>query len=61
MDIYIVVGVYAGVVNSVHAYTDKSKAEKRLAKVKKDLDIVEGAEEESPNAAELTCVGLDMD
>jgi len=61
VDIWIVVGVYAGTVDSVHAYTDEGKARERLSRVKADLDIAEGAEGESENAAELLCVGVDMD
>ncbi len=60
MDIYIVVGVYGGIVDSVHAFTDKPAAEAKLAEVKADLGIQEGSEVESQNSADLVCVGLDM-
>jgi len=51
--IYVVIGVYGGVVDSVHGYRDDEPARTQLAEVKRSLDIQEGYEEESENDAKI--------
>ncbi len=60
MDVNVVIGVYHGVIDSCHVLTDPVAARQKLADVKRDLEIEEGDEGESPNSAELLCVGVDM-
>ena len=47
--IHVVVGVYGGCADSVQLFTDKVEAEKAETKLKKELGIQEGHEEESDN------------
>ena len=57
MNVHVVVSVFQGVPSGVKVYFDttggKKMAEQGLAIAKADLEIEEGEEEESENAAEL--------
>ena len=53
MKVHVVVSVFQGCPEGVEVYTDKVAAEQGLAKAKAKLEIKEGMEGESQNAAEL--------
>lgn len=53
MTVYVVVGVYAGCIDHVKAWSDRAKAEKDLAGIRQDYGIRKGQEAESEHAAEM--------
>lgn len=53
MSVHVVVSVFQGCPEGVQVYSDKEAAEAGLAKAKAELEIEEGHEGESENAAEL--------
>lgn len=59
MRVYIVVGVFEGVVESVQGFIDPGQAETELASLRRKLGIVEGYEEESENDAQLHEIDVD--
>lgn len=53
MNVHVVVSVCQGIPAGVRVYQDKEMAEKGLANAKEELEIEEGQESESEDAAEL--------
>lgn len=60
MKIYIIVGVFKGAVSSVQGFLDAGQAEVELVKLRKELGIVPGHEEESENDAQLHEIDVDL-
>ena len=58
MRVYVVVGVCQGVVNFVEGFLDPGQADLELEKVKGELNIVPGYEEESENNVQLRLLHL---
>lgn len=59
MRIYVVVGVYQGVVAEVKGFIDPGEADAEVARLKGEYDIVPGQEEESQNDVQLHAVDVD--
>jgi len=59
MRIYVVVGVFQGVVNDVEGFIDAGEAELELARLRHEYGIVPGHEEESENNVQLHEVDVD--
>ena len=53
MRIYVVVGVYQGVVDEVKGFLDPGEIEAEVTRLKRKYDIVPGYEEESQNDIQL--------
>lgn len=53
MNVHVVVAVFQGVPEGVKVYLDKEMAEKGLEITQAELEIEDGEEAESENAAEL--------
>lgn len=59
MRIYVVVGVYQGVVAEVKGFLDPGEADVEVTRLMEQYDIVPGHEEESQNDVQLHAVGVD--
>lgn len=59
MLIYVVVGVYKGVVDKVEGFLDPIQAEMEMARLKNEYGIVPGYEEEAENNVQLHEVEVD--
>jgi len=53
MDIYVVVGVFQGVINEVQVFNERGEAETELEGLNAQYGIMPGREEESENDARL--------
>lgn len=53
MRAYILIGVLKGVIDSIDGFTEAGEAEIELAKLRHELNIIPGHEEESENDAQL--------
>jgi len=53
MRVYVVIGVYGGVINEVRGSCDRTMADEELADLQRRYGIILGQEEESEHAVEL--------
>jgi hypothetical protein len=59
MTIYVVIGVFQGVVSDVRGFIDPGEAEMEVDRLKNEYNIEPGSEEESENSVNLHEVEVD--
>lgn len=60
MRVYVVVSVYAGCVDKVLGFQDASEAETEAAKLRRELGIKLGSEQESEHDVQLHEIDIDL-
>lgn len=59
MHIYVVIGVWGGLIEEVKGFLDPSLAEIEVGRLKGEYGIVPGSEEESENSVQLHELDID--